>query len=478
MGDTESPEAARNKPLQQKLLSLPDTDAGNAEAFVLLYGDRFRYDRSRGKRLSWNGRFWEADDRGEVERAALATVRARRAAAALIDDHKQATDRLRWALRSESVSFRESMLRSAQSIEPFATTSSEYDVDIFLFTVGNGTLNLGSGEILDARPRDLITKATDVVYEANASCPRWRSFLREIFAGDEEVIDFIQRAVGYSLTGDIREQCLFILFGQGANGKTTFLETVLRLLGTHAVTTAFSAFLAQRSPGLPRNDLATLRGARFVKAAEAEHQARLDEAIVKQLTGGDTISARFLYHEQFSFKPQFKIWLATNHKPDIRGTDNAIWRRIRLIPFSQQFNGRADRALLGKLEAELDGILAWAVAGCRSWLLHGLGNARTVEVATHAYKQESDQFGRFLEERCARERRLRTPGKNLYEAYAKWCVSSGEKPASNTIFAAALIVRGISKKRLREGVVYEGLGLLPAPSQGSDLPSVSKEKGK
>jgi putative DNA primase/helicase len=474
----ESPEAARNKALQQKLLSLPDTDAGNAEAFGLLYGDRFRYDRSRGKWLTWNGRFWEADDRGAVERAALATVRARRAAAALIDNHKEANERLRWALRSESVSSRESMLRSAQSIEPFATTSNEYDVDIFLLTVGNGTLNLESGEIHEAQPRDLITKATDAKYVASASCPRWRSFLREVFAGDDELIDFIQRAVGYSLTGDAREQCLFILFGQGANGKTTFLETVLKLLGTHAITTAFSAFLAQRSPGSPRNDLATLRGARFVKAAEAEHRAHLDEAIVKQLTGGDTISARFLYHEQFSFRPQFKIWLATNHKPDIRGTDNAIWRRIRLIPFTQQFDDRADRTLLEKLQAELDGILAWAVAGCRSWLLHGLGNSRTVETATHAYKQESDQFGRFLEERCTRGKRFCTTGKNLYESYAKWCLSSGEKPVSNSIFAAALVERGISKKRGRKGVVYEGLGLLPVTSPGSAIPPPSKEKGK
>jgi len=478
MNDTESPEAVKNKALHQKLLSFPDTDAGNAEAFALLYGEKFRYDRGRGKWLIWNGRYWEADDKGEVERAALATVRLRRAAAALIDDHKEADERLRWALRSESASFRESMLKSAKSTEPFATTSDEYDIDISLLTVGNGTLDLGSGEIFSARPRDLITRATDVVYEKNASCRRWRLFLREIFAGDDELIDFIQRAVGYSLTGDVREQCLFILFGQGANGKTTFLETVLRLLGTHAVTTAFSAFLAQRSPGLPRNDLATLRGARFVKAAEAEHQARLDESVVKQLTGGDTISARFLYHEQFSFRPQFKIWLATNHKPDIRGTDIAIWRRIRLIPFTRQFDTKPDRALLGKLEAELEGILRWAVEGCLSWLKNGLGVAQTVEAATQEYKQESDQFGRFLEERCAREKRFRTSGKNLYEAYAKWCVSSGEKLASNSNFAAALVERGISKKRGRKGVVYEGLGLLPATLQASAIPPLSKEKGR
>jgi putative DNA primase/helicase len=201
--------------------------------------------------------------------------------------------------------------------------------------------------------------------------------------------------------------------------------------------------------------------------------------VVKRVTGQDTISCRYLYGEFFEYKPQFKIWLATNHRPVIRGADAAIWRRIRLIPFARSFDRTiADRTLLDKLEAELPGILAWAVEGCLSWLKHGLGIAQTVEAATQEYKQESDQFGRFLGERCARERRLRTPAKNLYEAYAKWCVGSGEKPASNSIFAAALIERGITKKRARKGVIYEGLGLLPTPSQGSDLPSVSKEKAK
>ena len=186
--------------------------------------------------------------------------------------------------------------------------------------MGNGTLELRTGKLRKVRPEDLITRATDVPYDRSSAAPRWTEFLKEVFGSDLETIGYIQRAVGYSLTGSTREQCFFLLCGAGANGKTTFLETIIKLMGTHAATAAFAAFLVQSNQGGPRNDLAALCGSRFVKAAEAEHQSRLDEAVMKLLTGEDTISARFLYHEVFSYRPQFKIWLATNHKP-------AIWER-------------------------------------------------------------------------------------------------------------------------------------------------------
>lgn len=365
MGDSESPIAAANRARIQKLQSFQDTDAGNADAFELLHGERFRYDHTKGKWFVWNDRYWAEDKDGEASRAALETARERLSAAALIRHDEVKKKRVDWALHSESVYGRKSLLISAQTVKSLATTTSDYDRDPFLLTVGNGTLDLRAGKLREARREDLITRATDVPYNPLATAPRWEQFLNEVFGGDSEIIGYVQRAVGYSLTGDTREQCFFLLCGSGANGKTTFLETIVRLLGMHASTAAFSAFLVQHNQGAPRNELAALCGARFVKAAEAEHKARLDEAIMKQLCGEDTISVRFLFREVFEYRPQFKIWLATNHKPAIWETSDAIWRRTKLIEFNRQFAGpQADVALRGKLAAELPGIFAWAVKGC------------------------------------------------------------------------------------------------------------------
>ena len=351
-----------------KLRAFHLTDAGNAEAFALLYGDRFRYDHSRGRWVMWNGRYWASDQTGEADRAALQTARERLKAIVAVRDNIDAEEykrRVGWAFHSESAYARKAMLASAQSIQSLATRAIDYDRDPFLLTVANGTLDLRTGKLRAFNPADLITQNTDIPYLPEATCPRWDQFLDEIFAAKKALISFVQRAVGYSLTGDIREQCLFILYGGGANGKSTFLEVILRLLGTYAAITSFSTFLVHQNPGTPRNDVAKLHGARLVKAAESQRQAALDEATVKEVTGGDTISARFLFKEFFDFRPQFKIWLATNHQPSIQGRDDAIWRRIKLIPFDQQFTGKQrDSKLRDKLEAELSGILAWALRGC------------------------------------------------------------------------------------------------------------------
>jgi len=464
MGDDESPEAAANKERLRKLLSFPDTDAGNAEAFELLNGQRFRYDHSRRRWLVWNGRFWKADDDNEADRAALITARARRAAAASAKSTDEAKKRFDWALRSEQVWYREAMLTSAQSLRSVATTSPDFDQDSFLLTVGNGTLDLRTGVLRKTDPKDLVTRASGIDYDPSDECPRWREFLDEVFAGDHDLIQFIQRAVGYSLTGDTREQCLFVLWGAGANGKSTFLETVRKLLDGHVVATPFSTFMTHNNQSTPRNDLAALRGARLVLASEVGHKARFDESVVKRVTGQDTIACRFLYGEFFEYKPQFKIWLATNYKPIIHGTDIAIWRRIKLVPFTRQFDkSNADRRLLEKLEAELSGILAWAVEGCLAWREHGLGDASAVDSATTQYRQESDQFGRFLTDRCLREKRYETPGRMLFEAYFEWCLQEGEKPVTNPTFAGILAERGMTKKRGSKGVVYQGVGLVSIP---------------
>ena len=477
MSKPESPEAAANKERIRKLQSFQNTDAGNAEAFEFLHGGGFRWDNTKGKWLVWKGRFWVEDNDGAASRAALQTARERLLAASLVAHEQTRKVDVRWALDSESVSGRRSTLISAQSIKSLSTNTKDYDRDPFLLTVGNGTLDLRTGKLREARPEDLITRATEVSYKIRSTAPRWMGFLNEVFCGDTETINYIQRAVGYSLTGSTREQCFFLLCGAGANGKTTFLETIIKLMGSHATTAAFSAFLVHTNQGGPRNDLAALCGSRLVKAAEAEHQARLDEAVMKLLTGEDTISARFLYHEEFSYRPQFKIWLATNHKPAIWERTDAIWRRIKLIEFNQQFTGkRTDPTLRIKLDSELSGVLAWAVAGCLNWQKLGLHEPQRITSATQGYRQESDQVGRFIKDRCQLDDGTRTPAKALYDGFLTWCGANHEKPLAINQFAAKLEERGFERKRSSRGIMY--LGVTLAATARANTPGLTSKDGK
>jgi putative DNA primase/helicase len=432
-----------------------------------VYERLLRHDHTRKRWIVWNGRWWAQDTDGEAQRAAIDTARWLQSAIRLQWPEIEGKEaKLQWAEDScsaeegESVRGINATLEVAKNLRGIATVAADCDRDLFLLTVANGTLNLRTGELRHADPDDLITRATNIRYDPSAVCPRWLQFLNEIFPDDSGLVDFIQRAVGYSLTGLTNEQCMFILHGNGANGKSTFLETFRRLLGPHAITTPFATFMVQRNVGAPRNDLAALAGARLVIASEAGQEASFDEAVIKQCTGNDVISCRFLYGEFFEYTPQFKIWLATNYKPTIRGNDDAIWRRIRLIPFNQQFKGgKRDSALTEKLKAELPGILAWAVRGCLSWLRDGLGRPHTVVTATIEYREESDLVGRFLSERCVSEKGQSVSGNVLYNAYVQFCQQQGEKSLANNLFAAQIAKRRIEKKRTRGGFVYSGLGL-------------------
>ncbi len=326
--------------------------------------------------------------------------------------------------------------------------------------VSNGTLDLRTGELRPHRREDWLTKITPIVYDPEASCPQWHAFLRCILAGRQDVIDFLQRAIGYSLTGDTSEQCLFLLHGTGANGKSTFLEIARALLGDYAEQAEFSTFL-HKDRDTVRNDLAKLRGARFVSAVEVEEGRRLSEVVVKQLTGGDTITARFLFKEFFDFKPGFKLWLAANHKPVIRGTDYAIWRRIHLVPFTVTIpREEQDKKLPAKLKKELPGILAWAVKGCLAWQQDGqLVAPGAVEAATTAYRAEMDLIGGFLDECCVQQENAHAEASDLYNAYRVW---SGDKITTQTAFGRRLGERGFVRGRntVTGHIIWRGIGLL------------------
>lgn len=452
------------------LLRLPRTDAGNAEAFAALFGDCFRHDHRRKDWLVWDGARWAEDADGEAERAMLQTVRRRRAVfAEEIADRAKARPAVKWAFQQESQSRLRAALEIARSTPPFPALSETLDADPFLLACPNGTLDLRSGILREARRDDLITRVAGAAFHPDAPCPRWMRFLDETFGGDADLVAFVQRAAGYSLTGDVREHALFILYGTGANGKTTFLEALRTVWGDYARTTPFSTF-ESGSRDDKRADLAALRGVRFVSATETEDGRRLAEARVKAITGGDSIACRHLYGRFFEYHPAFKVWMATNYKPAIRGTDHGIWRRIRLIPFTRQFVGEAaDPNLLDTLRGEAEGILAWAVRGCVAWLRDGLGNPGAVRDATEAYRMEQDVVGQFLADCTRTGEGLTVRAAALYAAYKDWCEKNGEKAMSGTAFGRRMADRGVDRARDRTGMYYIGLVLMATGQQDQAL---------
>ena len=366
------------------------------------------------------------------------------------------------------------------------------DAQPWLLNCTNGTLDLRSGVLRSHTPTDLLTKCLTIPYEPDAPCPTWQAFLWRIMGGSQApdtpdmsvgelaqreqadtrataLIGFLQRAIGYSLTGSTREQCLFILHGPTKTGKSTFLATLRALLGPYGQQADMESFMHKDRQEV-RNDLADLAGSRFVCALESQKERRLAENLVKQMTGGtDQMKARFLFQEHFTFKPQFKIFLGTNHKPVIKDTDSAIWERIRLVPFTVQIpKDERDKALDERLQAELSGILAWAVQGCLAWQKRGeLGEPDAVIEATAGYRSEMDSLGRFFEECCLRSPDVRVKAGVLYERYKHWAVESGEQPITLSKLGIELDNRGFTK-RVSNGTVWRlGLGL-PEKVDSSD----------
>ncbi len=276
--------------------------------------------------------------------------------------------------------------------------------------------------------------------------------------GNEDLIAYLQRAFGYSLTGLIWEQILLFLHGIGANGKSVFLEILIALLGEYAVSTIIETIIVKQR-GIP-NDVARLAGARVVAVSETAEGQRLNESLVKDLTGGDTVTARFLHREFFDFRPEFKLWIRGNHHPQIRGTDDGIWRRIHLIPFTVQIReGERDKGLTDKLREELPGILAWAVKGCLEWQRTGLRAPVEVLNAVQGYRKEMDTLGTFLDERCVIGNEFSITAKELYAAYTEWCKTAGEHQASQKRFGMALTERGLNRDHIRGGSLCRKIGL-------------------
>ena len=318
------------------------TDTGNAEIIASLYGQRVRYDHLQGRWLIWSGHRWKPDSSGEITRIAIEAVRERMKLSLAITDKEKRKEAIKWGLSSEGKFRIKAATELATSINPLADDGKNWDTDPFLLGCPNGVLDLHSGELRNGYPADRITQQTGVDYDASATAPKWDEFLGQIFNNDLDLIDYIRRCVGYSITGVIREQCIFFCWGTGANGKSTFLDILRQVFSDYAANTPFSTFDLSRQTGIP-NDLAALHKSRLVTASETNESRRLNEGRVKAMTGDSAMTARFMHQEFFTFTPVFKIWLAMNHKPPITGTDDGFWRRVRLIDFTVSFKGREDK---------------------------------------------------------------------------------------------------------------------------------------
>jgi putative DNA primase/helicase len=438
------------------------TDQGNADRFVAQHGENVRYVNDWGKWLIWDGTRWDVDKNLEIERLAKATV------GTIYSEAGAATDQERmvlgkWARQSESREKLAAMIHMARSDEKVILTSEKLDKELYLLACTNGTLDLRTGKLAPSERSHLATKRLEIAYNANAQCPAWAQAVNDWMA-DAPMANFLQRAVGYSLTGDTSEQCLFFLYGEGKRGKSTFAETIKKLMGEYAQKAPTSMIMAKgNSPGIP-NDIARLPGARFVLTSELEQGQRLAESLVKDLTGKDTIVARFMRAEFFEFVPSFKLWIYGNHKPVIKGTDEGIWRRMNLVPFTQEIK-RKDAHLLEKLAAELPGILAWAVRGCTLWQESGLQTPDKVTEATTAYRAEMDTLGGFLADCCETGKRYDVPMTELFAVYTRWCELGNERPLTKGNFGTALTEKGfVAGNGNRNQAIRRGLKLTQAPT--------------
>jgi putative DNA primase/helicase len=354
------------------------------------------------------------------------------------------------------------MVQLAQCEPGIPIQPETFDADRMLLNVANGSIDLKTGRLHPHRREDLCSHLARVVFNENATCPRWMEFLAEVFEPHPDVPAFLRRAIGYSLTGDTREHQLFVLYGDGRNGKTTVTRTLMRLLGSYAGVAASSLLTASTHEDGPRPELTALRSVRLAVASETSDGARLNESLIKSITGGDRIRARSCHTNGFEFEPVFKLWLATNHRPAVMGTDTAIWSRLRLVPFDVCFLGREDRTLGDRLAAELPGILNWALQGCLEWQHDGLGTCASVATATVGYRTDSDAVIQFL---CARVRvapGVEIAGAALFSAFDAWANEQQRfhgHGVNAKSFGRRLGLLGVGTRRSKAGVVYLGLTL-------------------
>lgn len=442
-------------------------DTGNAERLFDAFGDMLRFCYTDKKWLYYYEGKWYTDNIGYIRQLAdSATMLQEQERILYAHDEELLKAFDRHLKKSRSFAGKTNMIREAEHYAPILPQN--LDRNKAVIGVKNGIIDLKTGELLPHDREAYLTKQCPVIYNPDAPEPKlWLQFLSDIFGGDPYMLDYIQKCVGYSMTGSTSEQCAFFLFGTGRNGKSTFLEIVRGILGDYATNIQPQTIMVNpKSGNAPSSDIARLKGARLVTSVEPNEGMRLDEGLLKQLTGDDVVTARKMFSEEFEFKPEFKLWMATNHKPLIRGTDTGIWRRIHLIPFEVQIPiDKVDKKLKYKLVKEAEGILKWAVQGCLRWQNEGLSMPQKVLDAVREYQHEMDVISTFMDACCIAEGEVKAS--RLYAVYAKWAEEHNEYCMSSTKFGTELYKRdGIGKKKARDGLYYTGISIGTAEYQG------------
>lgn len=410
----------------------PLTDLGNAERLVAIHGADVRYAAGIGW-LVWDSRRFTPDDTGELLRRAKTTARAIYHDAANCDDDER-KQIAKWAKASESEPRLRAMVSLAASEQDVVVRPGDLDANPFALNVLNGTIDLRTGKLKPHNRGDLITKLAPVEYDPDARSDQWERFLQRVTGDDVELLEFVQRLAGYTITGVTDEEILAFLHGPGATGKTTTVEAIKATLGDYASTSDFETFLARRGDAGIRNDVARLAGARMVVSVEVDDGKRLAEGLIKQVTGGDKIAARFLHREYFEFEPQFTLWLVANARPRAHANDDALWRRILQVPFTEVIPvAERDPELKRALRTdptEQTAILAWLVQGCLQWQQRGLDVPDRVRKYTEEYRRENDALADWIEDRCDLGPDHWTASGALRASYETWCESAGVEPLS------------------------------------------------
>lgn len=445
----------------------PLSELGFAHRLIEVHGDRLRYVPVWRRWLCWDGKRWMHDTSGEAERCMKHVVRSVTADAALVRDEKERRALLHVLRRAESASGVKGALTLAGTHERLALRPEDLDTDPYLLNVQNGILDLRTGELSPHDPGRHLTKVAGAAYDPAAPGVEFGKFLARV-QPDPEMRTFLARLLGHALSGVVAEHVLPILYGAGANGKSTLLDqAVCPALGDYA-SAADPAIFTDRGHDAHPTGVADLFGRRLVVVQETDRGRHLAEGTVKRLTGGDQIKARRMHEDFWEFRPSHTAVMSTNHRPLVRGTDEGIWRRLRLVPFDVVIPAEErDAELADRLRLELDAVLTWLVDGYRDWRDQGLREPAQVTDATALYRTDSDALGRFLEQRCVLHPTMTVGSTALFEEWKRWCTGENHDPGSATGFARDLQGRGLDNRKDRTGRMrWHGLGLSTTDEEG------------
>lgn len=450
----------------------PYDDTGNADRFTDIFKDKVLYSYTNKGWYIYDGKRWLFDTLGRINDYFEQSIEVLKKQGVVTnipmlenetsEDYQKRLKAIRNAYEKHltySRSNRGTVAGVKQSMHKNSVDISEFDGNDMLINLENSVYDMVSGINIPHDATLKFTKKANVSYDESKKCPRWEQFLREIFNDDKDLIKWIQKALGYSLTGKTSEQVMFILNGNGRNGKSVFLDVVSHIFGDYRTNIQPDSLMVKNSQGA-NSDIARLKGARFVTTVESNDGMRFNEGLVKQLTGGDTVTARFLHANEFEFTPKFKVWMATNHRPIIRGTDKGIWRRIRLIPFEREFTEEeVDLDLTSKLLAESDGILQWMLKGLEMWQKERLGMCEKILMANKEYRQEMDVVSTFIEECVNNSLGKEVKAAELYQHYRNYCSQNGFFVLTSTKFGRELDNKGYIKLRKRTGQFYQDISI-------------------